>query len=197
MVNVFDIKQKPTQRIVKWTLTGLVALGMGLGSIAVAASKATSKPKTVQQVDLERYLGEWYEIAHLPMFFQRKCASNTTAKYSLDNNQNIVVLNQCMTVAGDLISSTGIATATNKQNSKLKVSFLPKGLRWVPFTKGDYWIIKLDENYQTALVGGPSHKYLWILSRSPQIDEAVYQEYVKAAQEQGYDTSKLIRNPHS
>lgn len=196
MVNVFDIKQKPTQKVLKWTLTGLVAVGMGVGSIAIAASKATLKPKPVPQVDLEKYLGEWYEIAHLPMFFQRKCVSNTTANYRIDSNENIVVLNKCRTETGEMISSTGIAKAVDKHNNKLKVSFLPKSLRWVPFTKGDYWILKVDENYQTALVGGPSHKYLWILSRTPHIDEAVYQEYLKSAQEQGYNTSKLIRNPH-
>jgi apolipoprotein D and lipocalin family protein len=196
MVNVFNIKQKPAQKILKWTLAGLVAAGMGIGSIALAASKATAKPKTVERVDLEKYLGDWYEIAHLPMFFQRKCASNTTASYRLTNNKKIEVLNQCQTATGKKLASTGVATAVDKTNSKLKVSFLPKGLRWVPFTKGDYWVLKVDDNYQTALVGGPSHKYLWILSRTPQIDEAVYQSYVQAAQEQGYDTSKLIRNPH-
>lgn len=193
---LFTAKKRLQVTVAMPMLAGLVTLGLGSSSIALAGDQTSARPVPVAQVDLDKYLGQWYEIAHLPMFFQRKCASHTTAQYSLDADKHIVVLNQCKTKQGEWISSTGIATATNKNNNQLKVSFLPRSLQWLPFTKGDYWILKLDQNYQTALVGGPSHKYLWILSRTPQIDEATYQEYIKAAQAQGYDTNKLIRNPH-
>lgn len=75
------------------------------------------------------------------------------------------------------------------------MSFLPEGLRWVPFTKGDYWILRLDPDYRVALVGSPDRKFLWFLARKPQIDSARRQEYLATAQAQGYDLSPLIDTP--
>jgi apolipoprotein D and lipocalin family protein len=73
---------------------------------------------------------------------------------------------------------------------------LPPGLRWIPFTKGHYWVLRVDPEYKVALVGGPSTKYLWILSREPQLDEATYQSYLDTAKYYGYDITKLIKLPH-
>lgn len=174
----------------------MVLLGFAvLGSVAVAAP--ANKPQTVSQMELNRYLGTWYEIARFPMYFQRKCASDVTATYGLQANGNVSVLNQCRKADGETMASQGEAKAVDRTNSKLKVSFLPDGLRWIPFTKGDYWILKLDDNYQTALVGAPNRKYLWILSRTPTLDEQTYQQYVEAARQQGFDTSKLMRTSHT
>lgn len=183
--------KKPIGHQIFYKLIAIASLGAGMLTGTVNAAT----PQTVPQVELNRYLGKWYEIAHLPMFFQRKCARNTTANYNLKPNGHIEVINQCETAEGKIKASTGDAYAIDKTNSKLKVSFLPKGLRWLPFTKGDYWVLKVDENYKTALVGGPTNKYLWILSRTPHIDKATYQAYLQAAQQQGYDTSKLIITP--
>lgn len=180
----------------KWLKRGaIVALGAAaLTSVALASD---GKPQTVQQVDLVKYSGTWYEIARFPMYFQRKCASDVTATYGTLSNGNVSVVNQCRQADGEMMSSTGEASAVNSTNTKLKVSFLPQGLRWIPFTKGDYWVLKLDENYQTALVGGPNRKYLWILSRTPNLDEKTYQAYVAAAKQQGFDVSKLERTVHT
>ena len=180
----------------KWLKRGaIVALGaVALTSMALASD---GKPQTVQQVDLAKYSGTWYEIARFPMYFQRKCASDVTATYGTLSNGNVSVLNKCRKADGEMMSSTGEASAVNSTNTKLKVSFLPQGLRWIPFTTGDYWILKLDENYQTALVGGPNRKYLWILSRTPNLDEKTYQAYVAAAKQQGFDVSKLERTVHT
>ncbi len=175
----------------------MIAISVGvLGTLAYAASP-NPKPQTVEQVDLARYTGTWYEIARFPMYFQRKCASDVTATYAQLSNGNVSVLNQCRKANGEMIASKGEAKALDNTNTKLKVSFLPKGLRWIPFTKGDYWVLKLDENYQTALVGGPNRKYLWILSRTPNLGEKTYQEYVDAARQQGYDIRKLERTAHT
>ncbi|RYY79414.1 MAG: hypothetical protein EOO69_06520 [Moraxellaceae bacterium] len=181
----------------QWLKRGTMAV-LGLAVLSsVALAKPANPPQTVSQVDLNRYLGTWYEVARLPMYFQRKCASDVTATYGLQANGNVSVLNQCRKADGETMASTGEAKAVDRSNSKLKVSFLPKGLRWIPFTQGDYWILKLDDNYQTALVGAPNRKYLWILSRTPNIDEQTYQHYVQAAKQQGFDTSKLIRTKHT
>lgn len=163
---------------------------------SLSAQAEVSKPQAVSEIDIHQYVGQWYEIAHLPMYFQRNCASNTTANYTLNSDKTLGVLNSCRTKTGETISSQGVAYPQNAGMSQLKVSFLPAGLRWIPFTKGDYWILRVDPEYKVALVGGPSHKYLWILSRSPQIDEATYQSYLQTARQYGYDVTKLVRTAH-
>ena len=165
-------------------------------SLSFTARAETVAPRAVDQVDIRQYAGKWHEIAHLPMYFQRKCIANITAQYSVNADQTIGVLNSCRTANGEIISSEGVAYSQNKGNSKLKVSFLPTGLRWIPFSRGDYWVLRVDPEYKVALVGGPSHKYLWILSREPQLDEATYQSYLETAKHYGYDVTKLIKLPH-
>ena len=181
------------------TITGL-ALLMSSAYAQVSATAAqinpSAEPKAVDAIDVQKYAGRWYEVARLPMYFQRNCASDVQAKYSLNSDKTIKVRNQCMNKEGELDVSEGVAYPQNDGNSQLKVSFLPKGLRWVPFSKGDYWVLRVDEDYQVALVGGPSHRYLWLLSRTPDVDEAVIEDYLNTAKAQGYDLSKLIRTKH-
>ncbi|MBC7751802.1 MAG: lipocalin family protein [Candidatus Saccharibacteria bacterium] len=151
------------------------------------------KPVTsVKTIDLPKYLGRWYEIARLPMFFERHCAAHVTATYSLNPDSTIKVDNQCQKKNGDPMQSIGQAAAVDESHAKLSVTFLPSWLRWTGLAKAPYWVLKIDDNYTTALVGEPSRKYLWILSRTPQISPAIYQEYVAEAQRQGFDTSQLI-----
>lgn len=174
----------------------LAATTLAIISLSFTTQAETVPPQAVDQVDIQRYAGKWYEIAHLPMYFQRKCVSNITAQYSVNANQTMGVLNSCRIENGEMISSEGVAYPQNQGNSKLKVSFLPTGLRWIPFTKGHYWVLRVDPEYKVALVGGPSTKYLWILSREPQLDEATYQSYLDTAKYYGYDITKLIKLPH-
>ena len=182
------------------TITGM-ALLMSSAYAQVSATAAqinpSAEPKAVDAIDVQKYAGRWYEVARLPMYFQRNCASDVQAKYSLNADKTIKVRNQCLNKEGELDVSEGVAYPPNDGNSQLKVSFLPKGLRWVPFSKGDYWVLRVDEDYQVALVGGPSHRYLWLLSRTPDMDEAVIEDYLNTAKAQGYDLSKLIRTKHT
>ena len=145
---------------------------------------------TVSSVDLNRYLGTWYEIASYPAWFQKGC-TGSTATYSLLPEGRIEVVNQCFknSLDGPLKTSTGKAEIVDKTtNAKLKVCFF-----W-PF-KGDYWIIDLDKDYRWAVVGVPSRKYLWILSRTPSFDEQLYKEILSRVADQGYDTGKLQLTP--
>lgn len=153
-------------------------------------------PQSVNQLDLNRYVGTWYEIARLPMYFQRNCASDVTATYSLNPSGSILVDNRCKKADGSTIQSIGEATKANETGSELKVTFLPEGLRWLPLTKADYWVLALDDNYQHVLVGTPNRKYLWVLSRTPSMDEATYQSLLSTAKNQGYDIAKLQRTTH-
>lgn len=150
----------------------------------------------VEQVDLARYLGRWYEIARLPMRHEPANASDITATYSLNEDGSVRVQNR-MRHNGEVEESIGRATTVDTSNSRLEVSFLPEGLRWIPFTKGDYWILKLDPAYSVALVGSPDHKYLWLLARHPHLDEATVNQYLAHAQAQGFDLSGLIHTPHT
>lgn len=170
-----------------------VALSFTMSGVAMANTPEQGKPQAIEKLDVERYMGKWHEIARLPVSFQKKCVSDVTAQYSLNADKSVKVVNTCRTKDGQLDSSEALAKSVNEGNSKLKVSFLPKGLRWIPFTKGNYWVLRLDENYQTVLVGGSSHKYLWVLSRDPDLDEATYQSYLQTAKQQGYDISKVVR----
>ena len=153
-------------------------------------------PQSVNQLDLNRYVGTWYEIARLPMYFQRNCASDVTATYSLNPSGSILVDNRCIKADGSTIQSIGEATKANETDSELRVTFLPEGLRWLPLTKADYWVLALDDTYQHALIGTPNHKYLWVLSRTPSMDEATYQSLLSTAKNQGYDIAKLQRTTH-
>jgi apolipoprotein D and lipocalin family protein len=148
--------------------------------------------KAVNFVDLKRYAGTWYEIARFPNRFQKGCVG-TTATYTLRKDGKVNVLNQCRkgTIDGEISSAKGIAWVVDKKtNAKLKVSFF-----W-PFS-GHYWIIDLGENYEYAVVGHPDRKYLWILSRSPKMDENIYNLILENLKLQFYDTGKLIKTLQS
>jgi lipocalin len=145
-------------------------------------------PSVVSTVDLNRYMGMWYEIARLPNYFERKlkCASAT---YTLRDDGRITVLNKgnYLTDPQKSTSSKGIAWIPDKKSpAKLKVQFF-----W-PFS-GDYWIMELDKEYRYVLVGGPSLKYLWILSREKKMDELTYNMLLRKAIDNGYDVKSIIR----
>ena len=171
--------------------------GIAFLSMATLAYASDEKVQTVAKVDLNKYLGTWHEIARKPLYFQNKCDYNVTANYSLNENGRVKVDNKCFNKDGKLQQSIGEASVQNTpENSKLKVSFLPKALRWLPVGRGDYWILKLDEDYQVALVGTPNKKYLWLLSRSPTLDPAIAAEFLDHAKNQGYNLSDLIHTKH-
>ncbi|AVH13229.1 lipocalin family protein [Acinetobacter indicus] len=156
-----------------------------------------SELSTISGFNLQRYLGTWYEIARLPMRHEPEDSTDISATYSLNEDGKVRVQNRRLDGQGQLDESIGEATPVDAEHGKLEVSFLPEGLRWIPFTKGDYWILKLDPEYQTALVGDPSRKYLWLLHRHPQLDEATQNEYLAQAKSLGYDLSDLIYTPHT
>ena len=173
------------------------AILLGLGSMTM--SYAQAKPLVaVDKVELDRYLGVWYEVARKPLYFQKKCDRDISATYTLNDNGNVVVDNRCYSKYGTLNQSLGEAFVQNAPfNSKLKVSFLPEGIRWLPVGRGDYWVLKIDEDYQTVLVGEPKRKYLCVLSRTKNPDEAVIQHYLDYAKTLGYSLNDIIRTKHT
>ena len=170
------------------------AMAIGASSILTLAHAQTDPLQAVEKIELNKYLGTWHEVVRKPLYFQRKCDSNVIANYSLNKNGNIIVDNSCYTKDGKFKQTIGEAFVQNApSNSKLKVSFLPKIIRWLPVGRGDYWVLKIDENYETVLVGEPDKKYMWILSRSQQPQPEVVQEYLNYAESIGYDLSDVIK----
>lgn len=166
----------------------LMMLCLAAMGLAAALSAAEPPLEVVRSVDLERYLGTWYEIASYPAWFQKGCTA-VTAEYSLRDDGLIRVVNSCNKGAldGKLKQSTGRAKVVEgSANAKLKVSFF-----WPIW--GDYWIIDLDPEYRWAVVGVPSRKFLWILSRSRSMDEALFQEIASRLPAKGYDPAQLVR----
>ncbi|UVL62016.1 lipocalin family protein [Pseudomonas sp. B21-032] len=172
----------------------LLALCAGLILGGCASTGAGSlEPKTAGSVDLKRYQGKWYELARLPMFFQRDCAQSE-AHYNLKPDGNVGVLNRCQTLQGEWQEASGTATAqVPGKTDKLWVEFDNWFSTLLPgVAKGNYWILYVDDKYQTALVGNPDRKYLWILSRTPTIPALQRESLLAKARQQGYDTQRLI-----
>lgn len=144
--------------------------------------------EVVEHVDLDRYLGTWYEIVSLPVSQQEGC-SCTTAEYSMLEDGVIRVVNTCRK-DGEIDRAEGKAfIVPNSGNAKLKVQFF-----W-PF-RGDYWIIELDPEYRYAVVGVPSRKYFWILSRTPEMSEQTLELLIDRVMAKGFDTSNSQRTVH-
>ena len=150
-----------------------------------ACSSKNPPLQTVEKVELNNYLGSWYEIARYEHFFERDC-KNVTANYSMMDEKTIKVINKCTKIqTNEKKEATGRAYAIDESNSKLKVSFFR------PFY-GDYWVLMLDENYSYAVVGTPSREYLWILAREKTISEELRNEILQKLPTLGFDTSKFI-----
>jgi len=164
-----------------------VAALAGAGLTALARAETQPPLETVSHVDLTRYVGEWFEIAHTANWFEKKCTGDTTATYKTLPDGRIEVLNACRQSDGTMTESKGTAKVADTQtNAKLKVTFF-----W-PFS-GNYWVIDLAPDYSYAIVGEPGRKYLWILSRSAHMDDAVYAAIIERIRAKGYDPGKLIK----
>jgi len=162
-------------------------------------AQVISPLRVVPGVDLTRYAGQWYEIARFPNRYQAKCAGDVIANYTLKNDGNIAVLNRCKLGDGSEIKAEGVARVAGKgqPNSILKVRFAPAFLSFIPQVWGDYQIISLSSEYTHVLVGGPDREFLWILSRSPRMDNADYDRLAAEAGSQGFDIRRLQKTKQS
>lgn len=148
--------------------------------------------KTVDSVNLQQYLGTWYEIAAIPQSFQKQCVGNTTAFYGVTADGLISVVNSCDTAKGQPSVANGRAKVVDMiSNSKLKVTFV-NFLGWQFLFGGDYWILSIGENYSYAIVGAPGRDYAWILSRTPNMTDQQIFEANQTLVAQGFDTCQLI-----
>ena len=159
-------------------------------TLLTSCSSIPEKAKAIDNFELNKYLGTWYEVARFDFRFE-KDLDNVSAQYSINKDGNVNVLNSGYNYKKEeWTRADGVAKFRGDKNlAELKVSFFG------PFYAG-YNVIALDEAYQYALVAGKNLDYLWILSRTKDIPENIKSEYLKIAQEIGYDTSKLLWVTH-
>ncbi len=165
-----------------------------VSNYSVLGQNSDYKILPVGSVDLTKYAGVWYEIAKIANRFQNQCARNTTATYELREDGRIDVVNRCTkndgSNDGSIDEARGVAKVVEaKSNAQLKVSFVK--IFGISLFWGDYWIVGLNENYRYAVVGSPSRKYGWILSREPQMSDETLAEVFGILRDQGYDPEKF------
>jgi len=176
------------------TSTKWLLLVGAAGLLAACASGPRQVPPlTAGNVDLQRYQGHWYEIARLPMFFQRNCAQSE-ANYHVMADGKVAVFNRCRTLDGKVEEATGTATPIKPGvTDRLEVRFDTWFCGMLPnVAKGPYWILYVDDDYQTALVGSPDRKYLWLLARKPELSTAQREKLLRIAREKGYNPNRLV-----
>lgn len=160
--------------------------------------RAVDPLPTVERLDLARYAGRWYEIARLPFRFEKRCARDVTADYTLDPDKGVVrVRNRCVRDDGQVQEAEGVLRVPHQgRPGEAEVSFAPQHLRWWPGVWGDYWVMFVDDDYQAALVGTPERDQLWILAREPSLDADAVEALKSLAQRHGFDTARLVATPH-
>lgn len=155
-------------------------------------AQGNSAVRTVPAVDLDRYVGDWFEIARFPNRFQRQCSGNVTASYARRADGRLDVVNRCRTRDG-MDEARGEARVVDPTGARLKVRFAPALLSWLSFVWGDYWVLGLADDYSWATVGSPNREYLWILARSSKLDEDSFGRALAAARANGFDVDRLER----
>jgi apolipoprotein D and lipocalin family protein len=164
-----------------------------------AQEQSTQQLSVVSKIDFNRYAGLWYEIARLPNKFQKQCVGNVIATYTLLDNGRIKIVNSCRKEDGEIDEAEGEAKRfdDDAQDGKLKVRFAPAFLSFLPFVWGNYWIIELAPDYSYAVIGEPAREYLWVLSRTPFIEENVLNAILDQVKKKGYDLTGMIRTNQS
>lgn len=172
----------------------LAPLSLALPAAGSAQNSPESEPETVEHVDLERYMGLWYEYAKLPNSFQDQCVANTTAEYTLRDDGRVDVVNRCDTADGVDVAR-GLARVVDEEtNAKLEVSFVR--IFGLQLFWGDYWIIGLGDDYEYAVVGHPERKYGWLLVRDPEVSEDRMDEMFFTLESRGYRHQDFELTPH-
>lgn len=176
-------------RIGRWFNGVIAAAGLGAVSLLVGCQTwfSSSTLETAQAVEIERYMGTWYEIAKYPNAFEQGCFG-VTADYTLRDDGSVRVINYCRSSDGMNVvrKIEGFATVADPtSNAKLTVFF------FYPFG-APYWILEVGESYQYAVVGDPTRSFLWILSRTPTLDEETYDGILERLPARGYDPGRLV-----
>jgi apolipoprotein D and lipocalin family protein len=176
-------------------VSNLSALALMAALVWPACAGATDNPPplaTIASLDVTRYMGTWYELARYPNRFQRDCSGPAVAAYSLQPDGQVRVVNRCPQADGKTDEAIGEARRVGEPGSaRLEVRFAPAWLSWLPMVWGNYWVIDLDPAYQLSVVSEPTREYLWVLSRTPTVDPAVWDALMARLREKGFDLARL------
>jgi apolipoprotein D and lipocalin family protein len=187
-------------RVASPMLNLLMSRGIGMLTAAAAgmAARKTNKPlATVPHVDINRYAGQWFEIARLPISTEKKCERDVTAHYEVRDG-GLRVTNRCRQANGRMKTAVGHARLVDtRTQAKLQISFAPSFLDALPFVWADYWILELADDYSAAMVGTPDRRFLWLLGRTPSLPGTALNAFLARAEQQGFDTSKLEYTEHT
>ena len=184
------------------TLSAAASIALGdaaKADLALAGASGSALP-VVQTLDLQRYSGNWFEQARLPNRFQRDCAADVVASYTVRGDGGLDVVNGCTNRAGGRLQVQGEGRqvpAIGAPQGQLEVRFAPRWLSWLSVVWGDYWIIEIDDSYHTALVGTPDRQNLWLLSRSPTLPPAQLKHWLDRAAGYGFPMDKVVRTPQT
>jgi len=184
-------------RFLRRSLIAALCLGFSawvpLASAQTPSSELSPVPlEAIASLDVQRYMGAWYEVAKYPNWFQKRCIANTSATYAVQPNGMLQVLNRCQKEDGSITDALGEAKQVGDANSpKLKVRFAPAWLSFLPFVWGNYWVIDLDSQYQLAAVSEPSRKYLWILSRTQTVEPKAYEALLQRLKQKGFNLDAI------
>lgn len=169
----------------------VVCLALSIGSVQAIELQA------VEKVELDRFLGVWYEILSKPSSTEKRCNRDITSTYTLNEYGHLLAERQCLDQDQKQLKWVGEAYPVNEPRySKFKLSFMPEAIRWLPLAQNDYWILKLDEQYQMALIGEPNKKAMWLLSREPHPNQALVQQYLNYAKSLGYKVDDVVYTTH-
>lgn len=186
------------KKIIPVTILSALLIISPLASAQKKDSDNKTELQTVSSVDTRRYAGKWFEIARYPNKFQKKCVGNTTATYTPKADGKMAVVNQCVLKDGILARAEGEAKiADAASNAKFEISFASKYKSFLSTDWDDYWVVDLDENYQYAAVADPKRENLWVLSRTPEMKDAVYQNILRRVEKLGFNPGKLTKTPQN
>jgi len=188
-----SVGQSPRAARRRWAVAALaLTAAAALHAPVVRAQAAPAGVRTVPFVDIDRYLGDWFEIARYPNRFQRTCLGDVRASYARRPDGRLDVVNRCRTAAGS-IEARGVARVADARTfSRLEVRFAPAWLSLLPMVWGDYWVIGLADDYSWAVVGSPDREYLWILARTPRLDDQRLATARAAARSNGFALDRIL-----
>ncbi len=198
-----SIRERPAQRIgsdrrCSRCRGGWRAVVVATAVLAAAGTSGAQDPpgpvQAIPSLDLVRYAGLWHEVARFPNRFQSRCVGDVTAIYEPQDGA-LRVVNSCRVADGTRIRAEGRARRSERDGpaSRLEVRFAPAFLSFLPMVWGDYWVLDLTDDYSAALVGTPDRRYLWILSRRPDLDAVTFERFTRTATRQGFDVGRLQR----
>jgi apolipoprotein D and lipocalin family protein len=177
--------------------TKLGSLAAAAAVVALGAASAAPPVRSVAQLDVQRYAGTWYEVARVPNSLQSNCIGDVTATYRPLDDGSLKVINRCRegehkwrVIVGHAVPREG-----DPSWARLKLSYLPGWLHWLPAAHGDHWVVMLDPDYRYAVVSEPSRDTLWILSRTPMMDSALYDGIVARLRSERYPVDDLVPTP--